>query len=124
MRRYVLQFSETGNEWDWNNSEKSHEYIEGCYEEAGEMFDKNDNLEFRIKEVEDGENVGYIRMRTSSLQIFLCPICNKAVRRHDMQMSTDCHGIAYRPLCHKCWEKVMETKGYDGEYYGPEDENY
>lgn len=51
----------------------------------------------------------------------LCLCCEREVDRSDMGFTTDCHGIAYRLVCFKCWEKLM-AKGYDGEYYTEADE--
>ena len=50
-----------------------------------------------------------------------CPVCGKEVDRADMNFTRDCHGITYRLVCWKCYEKLME-KGYDGEYYTEADE--
>ena len=52
----------------------------------------------------------------------VCPICGRLFDRVDMAWSTDCHGITFRLLCYDCWEKVMDEKGYDGEYYTELDE--
>lgn len=52
-----------------------------------------------------------------------CPICNKQVDREEMSWTTDCHGITFRLVCNACWDKIMEEKGYDGEYYTEADEN-
>ena len=51
----------------------------------------------------------------------ICPVCNKKTERNDMHFTKDCHGIPYRLVCNKCYDKLME-KGYDGEYYTEEDE--
>lgn len=50
-----------------------------------------------------------------------CPVCGKEVDRADMNYTRDCHGITYRLVCWKCYEKLMK-KGYDGEYYTEVDE--
>lgn len=52
-----------------------------------------------------------------------CPICGKWFDREYMDFSRDCHGITFRLLCFNCLELVYDTKGYDGEYYSPFDEN-
>lgn len=39
-----------------------------------------------------------------------------------MLFTHDCHGIPFRLVCWDCYEKVMEEKGYDGEYYTEADE--
>lgn len=38
-----------------------------------------------------------------------------------MIYTKDCHGITYRLVCFRCYEKLM-AKGYDGEYYSEADE--
>lgn len=57
----------------------------------------------------------------SEKDIRICPTCGKEVAREDMLFTRDCHGIAYRLVCHECYERLME-KGYDGEYYSEADE--
>lgn len=51
-----------------------------------------------------------------------CPICKKQVERNDMIFSHDCHGIPFRLICYPCYNKIMDTKGYDGQYYTEADE--
>lgn len=51
----------------------------------------------------------------------VCPCCEKEVERSDMCFTRDCHGIPFRLVCWKCYEKLM-AKGYDGEYYTDADE--
>jgi hypothetical protein len=53
---------------------------------------------------------------------YVCPICGKEFEREDMIWSTDCHGIPFRLLCYDCYDKVMDEKGFDGEYYTELDE--
>lgn len=50
-----------------------------------------------------------------------CPVCGHEVKRSDMNYTSDCHGIPYRLVCFKCWERLMD-EGYDGEYYSEADE--
>ncbi len=50
-----------------------------------------------------------------------CPTCNRTVKRGEMDFTYDCHGIPFRCVCMKCWEKLM-ANGYDGEYYTAADE--
>ena len=52
----------------------------------------------------------------------ICPVCEKEVDRKGMAWTTDCHGITFRLVCNKCWDNIMQTKGYDGEYYTEADE--
>ncbi len=53
--------------------------------------------------------------------IRMCPVCNNEVDREDMDFTRDCHGITFRLVCHRCWERLM-SKGYDGEHYTEADE--
>ena len=39
-----------------------------------------------------------------------------------MSWTHDCHGIPFRLVCGGCYAKIMEEKGYDGEYYTEADE--
>ena len=52
-----------------------------------------------------------------------CPECGGESRSFDMIRTTDYHGIPYRRVCMKCYERIMEAKGYDGEKYDDRDEN-
>lgn len=54
--------------------------------------------------------------------IRICPVCGKEYPREDMSFTRDCHGITFRLVCFNCWERIMEEKGYDGEYYDELDE--
>lgn len=54
--------------------------------------------------------------------IRICPVCGKEVERQDMTFTHDCHGITFRLVCSRCWERIMNSKGYDGEYYTVADE--
>ena len=52
----------------------------------------------------------------------VCPVCEKEFERNDMLWTHDCHGIAFRLVCYDCYDKIMDEKGYDGEYYTELDE--
>lgn len=52
----------------------------------------------------------------------VCPICGKEFEREEMIWSRDCHGITFRLLCYDCWDKILDEKGFDGEYYTELDE--
>ena len=45
--------------------------------------------------------------------IRVCPVCGKEVERSNMLFTHDCHGIPFRLVCSRCWEKLM-SKGYEG----------
>lgn len=51
-----------------------------------------------------------------------CRICGREFRRSEMSFTYDCHGIPFRLVCQECYNRVMEEKGYDGEYYTEADE--
>lgn len=53
----------------------------------------------------------------------ICPVCKREHVREDMLFTHDCHGIPFRLVCYECYEKIMDEKGYDGEYYTELDEN-
>lgn len=50
-----------------------------------------------------------------------CPVCEHEVDREDMYFTKDCHGIPFRLVCDRCYQRIM-SKGYDGEYYTEADE--
>lgn len=52
-----------------------------------------------------------------------CKICGKPFTRDNLIFTHDCHGIPFRLVCYDCYDHIMETKGYDGEYYTELDEN-
>lgn len=54
--------------------------------------------------------------------IRICPACGREHQREEMLFTYDCHGIPFRLVCYRCYEEIMETKGYDGEYYTEADE--
>lgn len=51
-----------------------------------------------------------------------CPICGRDFTRSDMVFSRDCHGIPYRLVCWRCWDRICDERGYDGKYYTEADE--
>ena len=53
----------------------------------------------------------------------MCENCEREVKREDMLYTRDCHGITFRLVCYDCYNKLM-AKGYDGEYYTENDENF
>lgn len=92
------------------------------FEEAEqEMFDRYDAgmvEDFMIKDPETWNTV------FKSYKLFKqeCPRCGKEERIYKMLQTCDCHGIPYRLVCEKCFREIDEDPGYDGEYYGEEDE--
>lgn len=55
--------------------------------------------------------------------IRVCAECEGSFDRSEMVFTRDCHGIPFRLVCWNCYNTVMETVGYDGEYYDDTDEN-
>lgn len=96
----------------------------GSYEEAekaaGELYDSGDTGDFRIVEKATGSKW---RLSGHTFEKQPCPICRKDVRRRNMFLTSDCHGIAFRYVCEDCYDKIMASKGYDGEKYDETDEN-
>lgn len=90
----------------------------------GELFDAGMEEDFRIDDDPgpDGDWPGTL-IPAYKLVKEKCPECGGAVRSFDMIRTTDYHGIPYRRVCMKCYERIMETKGYDGEKYDERDEN-
>ena len=54
---------------------------------------------------------------------YICPVCKQEHPRDEMEFTYDCHGIPFRLVCRECWQKIMEERGYDGQYYYPWEEN-
>lgn len=58
----------------------------------------------------------------NNTQKLTCPICGKEVSFEDSSLTHDCHGIPFRYVCINCWRRIMNEKGFDGEYYTDVDE--
>lgn len=95
---------------DGNDLHYKRTWVEADTEEEAEhqLYVKHGNFDHHIDRIEP--------FRT-------CPVCEKDYDRADMLYSRDCHGIIFRLVCAKCYQKVM-AKGYDGEYYTEADENF
>ena len=50
-----------------------------------------------------------------------CQNCEQFYPRDEMTYTRDCHGIVFRFVCWRCYDKLM-AKGFDGEYYTELDE--
>ena len=120
MRKYIVQYEDDLGRW--KDAEGEHEYVDGCYDQAGRLFDENKGCDYRIAEVEDGKTCGHIHIYPYQVVKEPCPKCGKDVRHYDMRRTTDCHGIPFRLVCPSCYDKIMGGKGYDGEYYTEADE--
>lgn len=101
-----------------------HRNFDDALKAAGELFDAGMEEDFRIDDNPgpDGNWPGTL-IPAYKLVKEKCPECGGAVRSFDMIRTTDYHGIPYRRVCMKCYERIMETKGYDGEKYDERDEN-
>lgn len=51
-----------------------------------------------------------------------CPICGRMVKRCQMERTYDCHGIPYRLVCGRCYDRIMDYPGFDGVEYDETDE--
>lgn len=104
---YAVQ-KETTDPWD-NGSEDYFEAVEMLVEQGSGL----------IAVIEDDYCVSeeYYEELTR-----VCPVCGKTAPKIEMEWTYDCHGIPFRLVCCDCYEKSMEDKGYDGEYYTEFDE--
>lgn len=55
------------------------------------------------------------------MRIRSCAVCKNEFDKDEVLWTKDCHGIPFRQVCFKCYEKVM-SRGFDGEYYTAADE--
>lgn len=93
-----------------------HDTYEKAEEAAIALFDNGngDPGDFRIVETATGDKW---RLPGYRLMTEKCPVCGKDVCRQYMIRTYDCHGIPFRLVCDRCYDKIMSTKGYDGERY-------
>ena len=101
------------------NDLSEHDSYDAAMLAGIEMFDSNRLDDFFILDVEN--NLRY-HIYGHTLIEETCPICGKTVRRYKMERTKDCNGIAFRLVCSDCYDRIMEEKGYDGEYYDEFDE--
>lgn len=101
-----------------------HRNFDEALKAAGELFDGGVEEDFRIDDnpQPDSDWPGTV-IPSYKLVKEECPECGGEVRSFDMVRTTDYHGIPYRRVCMECYERIMETKGYDGEKYDERDEN-
>lgn len=50
--------------------------------------------------------------RFEERDIRTCPVCEHEVDREDMYFTKDCHGIPFRLVCDRCYQRIM-SKGFD-----------
>ena len=93
-----------------------HDTYDEAEEAAIVLFDNGngDPGDFRIVETSTGHKW---RLPGYRLMTEKCPVCGKEVCRQYMIRTHDCHGIPFRLVCDRCYDKIMSTKGYDGERY-------
>ena len=49
--------------------------------------------------------------RFEERDIRTCPVCEHEVDREEMHFTKDCHGIPFRLVCDRCYQRIM-SKGY------------
>ncbi|RHU91323.1 hypothetical protein DXC11_11975 [Firmicutes bacterium OM08-11AC] len=74
-----------------------------------------------IKRMVVRDRSGYRKTPNGCYYHIECPVCEHEVDREDMYFTKDCHGIPFRLVCDRCYQRIM-SKGYDGEYYTEADE--
>ena len=118
----ILQV-DAGDEQNWKSLSEHRDYDE-AYKTACELFDGGMEEDFYIKiaDTNDPEWPGRT-LRYYELAKENCPVCGAETRVIDTMRTRDCRGILFRRVCMKCYERIMETKGYDGEEYDERDEN-
>lgn len=55
--------------------------------------------------------------RFEERDIRTCPVCEHEVDREDMYFTKDCHGIPFRLVCDRCYQRIM-SKGYQNVLVG------
>ena len=116
MSKYILQTEEWPRGW---RDVSLHDSYDETVEAAGKLFDTGDPGDFCVRDIETKH--GTI-LRGYTFQPENCPICQRYIRLRDMMATYDCHGIRFRSVCPECYDKIMDEKGYDGEYYTELDE--
>ena len=96
-----------------------YEGWEAAEEAAGRLFDEGNEDDYRVIEDESGASWAVPSYR---LHKEPCPECGKDVRSKDLIQTHDYHGIPFRWVCPKCYDRIMGRKGYDGEQYSEADE--
>lgn len=101
-----------------------HRNFDDALKAAGELFDRGMEEDFCIDDnPRPGAKWPGTLIPSYKMVKEKCPECGDETRAFDMIRTTDYHGIPYRRVCMKCYERIMETKGYDGEKYDERDEN-
>lgn len=117
MKQFTLQ---SEGEWlDQFENRSDHDSYDEAVEAAGKLFDGGDEGDFRIVENATGQKR---RLRGYTFSKQPCPVCGKESRARDMERTYDCHGIPFRKVCSKCYDRIMNERGFDGERYTEADE--
>lgn len=121
MSDYSMKYFPESEMWNDPIKHPNFDTIDECYDYIDSLYDEEKSTDDYTIYNTHNERVGYVQWtRRRKCE---CPICGKMVRRDDMDFSRDCHGIPYRLMCLKCWDKIMDSdNGYDGEYYTSADE--
>lgn len=120
----ILKVEDVSNGFRYWRTLSEHRDFDAAYMEACKMFDGGLEEDFLISD-NIGPDMHWPDVRIPGYKLVKepCGACGKETRAFDMIRTVDCHGIPYRRVCQKCYEQIMEEKGYDGERYDERDEN-
>ena len=118
MKPFILQSEEVHIDQFENRSE--HDTYDEAVEAAGKRFDEGDEGDFRIVDNATGQ-----KWRLHGYTFFkeACQECSQEVRVRGMERTCDCHGILFRRVCRNCYDRIMDSRGFDGEEYSEADEH-
>ncbi len=119
MTRYELMYQDTDGRW--KHAGGDHGCIDGVYKQAEKLFDTGVDG-FIILETKDGIEIREATLPPHRLVKQKCPVCGQETRWHEMAMTRDCHGIPYRMVCSRCYDRIYYATGFDGVYYTEADE--
>lgn len=120
----VLKVEDVSNGFRYWRPISEYRDFDTAYKEACKLFDGGLEEDFCISD-NIRPDIGWpdILIPSHKLVKEPCGACGKETRVFDMIRTIDCNGIPYRRVCQKCYEQIMEEKGYDGERYDERDEN-
>ena len=81
---------------------------DAAMDKAVQLFDVGTVEDFSIVDASTGQTFainGYTLVKET------CPVCGKEVRRYQMERTHDCHGIPFRLVCGRCFDRIMEEIG-------------
>lgn len=114
---FTLQ-SESPPDWQFE-TRSEHDSYDEAVEAAGKLFDAGDEGDFRIVDNSTGRAW---RLSGHTFQKEPCPVCGREARIREMMRTCDCHGIPFRRVCADCYDRIMSSRGFDGEEYSEADE--